>query len=344
MNTLSEREEALLVLLRAALPNHHVVGKLGTEPVAARSRVLRPPEIQVRAARWLPARAGFGQPGGFDLWAIHLVEAELRGPDRRREALYQAVRVVRDTLGGAILAAGHSPLVPAGGRLLQAGDPFAVWEETFEESVPLSTAKPPALFTAIESIGINAQDIAAGAHTVPLPPFPIVPPAVGDVLLVRTLATGRWHSLGVLSSLQGNQATIEFPHPTLLYPGQGQYYRPRDPTRLPVCPAPGSAVRRRANVHVARALDGALHPTRIAPIAHAIELILAPVRIADAVALEGQLLLDHRFAYDDGRGGIWNAAVAQAPRIEHLACATVRLALELELDPAPDLDAMEAEP
>ena len=348
MKTLNEREDALVALLSAAFPGHRVRGALGTEQECRRGGVPRPPEIHVAAGKWLPARTGFGQAGGFDVWTIRIIEAELRGPDRlRRDGLYPAVETLRETLNGIVLANGNSPLAASGGRLVQAGEPYAVWEETFEESIPAAGAVPLALFQTLYRVGVNAQNIAAGSATVPLPSFPVVPAAVGDLLLLRVTASGAIHSFGRILAINGTQATIEHAFSSLVYPGEAEYFRPDASSRFPVCEAPGSSRDWRANCIAGRTLEGALRRTELAPPARTIAMTFAPLRQADARVVEQQLLdaIDAPAAIlSDELGTLWSAAVDTDPRIELLPGAVARVTVKLALATVSNFDLLEILP
>ncbi|MCB2154887.1 hypothetical protein KQI84_08360 [bacterium] len=344
MRSLNGRENVLVEVLSAALPGHRVAGKLGTESEARASGITRAPEIQVGFARWVPARNGIGQSGGFDIWTIRIIEEELRAPENRRVALYDTVAAVREALAGCILADGHSPLVPTGGRLLQAREPYAVWEETFEESVPLSNETAPVFFEALDTLGLGFETTIAGSPTVALPASADV--SLGDLLYLRVVATGAIHCFGTIRELEENTATIDFPVGKTIYPAEAEFFTPTGAIAAPVCPAPGSQRTLTVHANMARTLEGCLCCAMISPCSESIDLCFAPILQSDADSLLAALVSlseSETPACYDGQGISWRIAIQKAPQVEMLSAGMARLVVGLELQELVSFDGMVAE-
>lgn len=339
--TLAQREDILVALLRDRFPGHRVRGSMGTPADARKLEVIRPPELHVALGAWEPPAPGRGQSAGTHAWTVRVVDAALRSPAaRRREGIYAAVELLRAALDGAVLAQGHSPLVARGGRLLSAGEPWAVWEEQFAESAPAAGDIRPLLAATIEQIGVLPAPIEAGSSIVPLNGFAV---EADDILLLEDLdADIREWSGSILSvGLDGAATEREFVHD---FPAGSLLWRAEAFFRLPVTPTPGDESASLDNARTEHDLAGGAHKALLGEPRTRRETTFAPILLAHAGECLA-FLAAHRatpsllFGAPDG---LLHQAEVALPRVVPQSARLASLALSLLTRLPQALDAWEA--
>ncbi|MEQ8819743.1 MAG: hypothetical protein RLY93_05820 [Sumerlaeia bacterium] len=336
MQTINERKSALIAALQTLLPGWQVRPAMGDLDADKRFGLGHAPEIQVAAGGWKPPASDRGQGGGTDRWLVRVASGDVQGVDDRlwgADGVLPAADVIRQGLTGLQLATGHSPLLPAGGKLLNAGLP-AVWEEVFEEARPLAGLIRAAFGEGLELLNLTGGAVARGATT--LPDFGA---EVGDLVGLYDLSGGAMEFLGEVLAKDAGTLTVERPTGQA-FSALAQGLRFVHPTRLPTGPALRGATRREAATRQDYTLSGASIRTVLAPARQDLDLTFSPLTaaMADPLRAAWDALLDQpEIVWADGAGVFHRAAPRAAAEVFGLGHNLAGVRLEMTLLGTPEV-------
>ncbi len=348
MTTIVQREQNLAAAIAALVPGMPVAGALGSHDDTRRRGVPAHRSILIAAGGWEPASPGFGQPGGADVWTVRIVDSELRSPSLRRigssslpdSGILRIAEILRAGLAGAVLLPHRSPLVARGGRLLAAGDPSAVWEETFLDYGPAPGLVPPAVATGVEPLGVLATPVSAATFDVSaLDPQPVA----GDAIVLRSADESRIEFIGAVLSIDGTVAATER-SATSPFPAGSAVLRLVGAYRFPVTPSDRERVRVR-NVRAHHDLLGGRHPVILAASRDTETTRFDPVAAEDAAAWIAWLetrRTAREFVHCDELGAVRAALPADDLRVSASRGMLRRLDVRFHLRPIADAADLEA--
>lgn len=345
MAAAAQREDAFVDILRDAFPDVPARAVLGTFEDARRAAVPAHREIHVAVRAWNASEPDLGQRAGADEVVVRIVEGELRSPRRRRVGnddsggVLALAERVRALLAGATPTPGRSPLLPRGGRLVAAGDPCAVWEETFLDFAPRAGLARPALATHMQAVGALSAGIATGASQFSLATFSPTP-VVGDIVVLQAPGNARRECLGAIVAIASGVATTERAASAAYATGSAVLRLP-NALRLDVTAA-GIVDERIAGRIVSRDLLGGPHAAIVGAEVIRRALAFAPVREAHARAVVEWLRAWRTAAgvvLADEDGTLLLATGADGARVSSLGFALARLDLAFDVSPIADATA-----
>lgn len=211
-------------------------GFAGPWSAARRVTALALPAIFVRYAGRKAPTAGSGQLGGWSRWTVTVAVGGGRGEVARRAGpslplstdspagAWPLLDAVRERLRGRIAVAGCGPLVPLGEAAAESDTGWAVWEQTWEFSLPMKGGSRPLMALAADgpyylSPRIDADqtevDVDQGAQVF----------TVGEPLFLATLAGAENVYLGHVIAIEEGRVRFEFPPPRD-FPGNSMLWSP----------------------------------------------------------------------------------------------------------------------
>ncbi len=324
IGSLNAREDALIARIEELLPDYRVRGSLGAAEDARRFDISLHHEVQVGLAACQASKAGEGQGGAEFSWTIRIVEGELRSPDRRRRGsvepenptgLYPSVEAIREGLNGMVLASGSSPLLSKSGRLVRAGNPSAVWEETFIEHRPPLGGTPPLLATGTEYSQALPSPLEVGTEVLAPLDQSAIELEIGDYLVVEAVDGSACESLGAIEAMDAGGVTIGRP-PSIDFASGASIYRLSGAFAFTVCPT-GTEEFVERNMRVDFDLEGGGHSVSLGAARTETDWVFAPVTRIEAQAFLTRAREAHRSGVllaVDGNGMLFRAQYRKKPR------------------------------
>lgn len=326
------REEALVLLVRSALPGVVVRGMLAAPRESAAPLALpRHREARIHLERIESSPRSEGQGGRALHWTINLVDGALRNDAARRASILAMAESLRSAIAGATVVADSSPMIAAGGELLRDGEPVAIWQETFVEHVPPANVARPAFAPGVVVVGNAPASLAPGSNALPRTGLAM---QVGDLIVVETADGTSREYLGAVQALSASIATTERPSAAAFASGS-RVCRLASPHRMPVCAATADRTEV-ASVRDDADLAGGLHRALVGQDHARIQLVFAPLRPNDATTVCA-FFAAHRakpaVLFADGDGSMHATQTIDSPRTASFAHGLVSLALTLHARP-----------
>ena len=332
MIDIAARESNLVAALRAAFPAHRVRAVLGDTPDAARQAVTRTPEIHVAFAGWEKDNVHIGQGNGAYRWQVRILDGSLTSPSLRRVGdnqtppvgIYPVAEQLRAVLAQTNLSPESAPLRPQGGRLLQGGEPHAVWEERFADYAPaLGSALPVFIDSTVSTVQTGPYPSGTNVLT-GLNPDP-EGFAIGQRILIEEPGS-HLEYLGPIIETQSTSMTVER-STSRAYSANAVLHRITGHTPWPQREAPPAALVENLNIRAGFDLAGGTHRTKTGPPLHERRVVLAPLLRHSALAFRDEIrdrAETGALAFADSQGRVALGASVDTLTFEDLGYGHVR--------------------